>query len=178
MAQTRTENQQQVQPTQTNRNASVATRRRGADLPLGPFDLMRRMTQQMFAPFDIADDMFIPQVEMFQRDGKFIVRADLPGMNKDDVRVEVRDKSVIISGERREERKDQRDGYTVSERRYGTFYRVIPLPEGVDADKLEAVFREGVLELSMDAPKQDKEGTTIPIRESHETAPRSDRGET
>jgi HSP20 family protein len=178
MAQSRTENQQQVPPAEANRNAAVATRRRGADLPAGPFDLMRRMTQQMFGSFDIADEMFVPQIEMFQRDGKFIVRADLPGMNKDDVRVEVRDRSVMISGERREERKDRRDGYTVSERRYGTFYRVVPLPEGVDPDKLDAVFREGVLELSMDAPRQDREGTTIPIRESHETNPQSDRGET
>ncbi|MDE2507601.1 MAG: Hsp20/alpha crystallin family protein [Planctomycetota bacterium] len=90
-----------------------------------------------------------PRVQMSVRDGKFTVRADLPGMSKDDVQVEIGDEAIVIGGERKEEKTERRDGFTYDECSYGSFYRALPLPEGVDASKATAEFRNGVLEVSM-----------------------------
>lgn len=96
-----------------------------------------------------------PQVEIFEREGQLVVRADLPGLNKNDVRVEVTDDAITIEGERRHEHEERREGYIHSERSYGSFSRRIPLPDGVEADKANANFRDGVLEISMPAPKRE-----------------------
>ncbi len=90
-----------------------------------------------------------PRVQMSVRDGKFTVRADLPGMSKDDIQVEIGDEAIVIGGERKEEKTERRDGFTYDECSYGSFYRALPLPEGVDASKATAEFRNGVLEVSM-----------------------------
>jgi HSP20 family protein len=105
-----------------------------------------------------------PQVEAFQRGDKFVVRADLPGMKKDDVTVEVENNMLTISGERTDEREDNRDGYYRSERSYGQFYRAIPLPEGVNAEQCDATFKDGVLEVSLKVPQQRERSKQIPIR--------------
>jgi len=96
-----------------------------------------------------------PQVEVFQRDDRLVVRADLPGMTKDDIKVDVTDDAVTIQGERRQEHEERREGYYHTERSYGSFYRSIPLPEGVEADKADASFRDGVLEVIMPARRQE-----------------------
>jgi HSP20 family protein len=94
-----------------------------------------------------------PHVDVRERDGRFIVRADLPGLSKDDIQVELGYEVLTIRGERRQEKKEEREGYSYSECRYGSFYRAIPLPEGCDASKVTAEFRDGVLEVSMPAPR-------------------------
>src|SRR5919109_4270742 len=66
--------------------------------------------------------LWSPQIESFQRGDRFVVRADLPGLKKEDVNIEVSEDSVIIQGERREEREEDREGYYRSERSYGSFY--------------------------------------------------------
>ena len=71
-----------------------------------------------------------PAIEAFERDGKYIVHAELPGLNKDDVKVELIDDAIVIQGERKFEHEDQQNGVHRTERRYGHFYRSIPLPEG------------------------------------------------
>jgi HSP20 family protein len=106
-----------------------------------------------------------PQVETMRRGDRFVVRADLPGINKDDVNVEVDNDVLSISGERRSEQRDEREGFFRSERSYGSFYRAIPLPEAVSADQVEAKFNDGVLEISLPAPKRAERKTRkIPIR--------------
>jgi HSP20 family protein len=105
-----------------------------------------------------------PQVEAFRRGDKLVVRADLPGMKKDDVKVEVEDNMLTISGERTDEREDNREGYYRSERSYGQFYRAIPLPEGVSAEQCDATFKDGVLEVSLKVPQQRERSKQIPIR--------------
>jgi HSP20 family protein len=97
-----------------------------------------------------------PQVETFRRGDKLVVRADLPGLRKEDVKVEIDDGVLAISGERREEHEEDRDDYYRSERTYGQFYRAIPLPDGVSDDQCEASFKDGVLEVSLSAPKEAK----------------------
>jgi HSP20 family protein len=107
-----------------------------------------------------------PRVEVVEREGKLIVRADLPGMSKDDVKVEATDDMLTIQGERRQTRKEEREGYLYNECSYGHFYRAIPLPEGIDATKAAAEFKNGVLEVVMPAPhKQEKKSRRVEIQE-------------
>jgi HSP20 family protein len=93
-----------------------------------------------------------PEVEMFDRDGKLVVQADLPGIKKDDIKVDITDRHLTIRGERKEEREEKDEGFYRSERTYGSFRREIPLPNGVKTDKAKAEFKNGVLEIAMEAP--------------------------
>jgi HSP20 family protein len=143
-----------------------------------PFSFMRRFgegMEQLFAEFaggglmprnfgEIAN--WTPQIEVFQKDRQLVIRADLPGLSKNDVQVELRDDSVIIRGERQEERKEEREGFYRTERTYGTFYRVIPLPAGVDTTKATANFRDGVLEITMPAEEGETRGRQLQIQDS------------
>jgi HSP20 family protein len=156
-----------------------------------PFAVMRRFREEMDRLFDdfgfgrslmpsfgrdlfsrtfgdLEKSMWSPQVEMFERDGKLIVRADLPGLSKDDVKVEITGDAVTISGERRSEHEEKREGFFRSERSYGSFFRSIPLPEGVNADDAEATFNNGVLEVQMKAPEKRSTGRRLEIKDSSE----------
>jgi len=139
-----------------------------------PFALMDRMTDEMdymfdrvFRDFGLAprsrtsrglfgsparESLWAPRIEAIQKGDRFIVRADLPGLKKDDVQVELAENSLTIRGERREQHEEERDDYFHSEREYGQFYRSVPLPEGVIAETAQASFRNGVLEVTMQAP--------------------------
>ena len=110
-------------------------------------------------------DYWSPRIEAFQKDNQFIVRAELPGLKKDDVRVNVSDDSITIEGERKQEFEDDRNGVFHTERSYGSFYRQIPLPEGAIGDKAEATFKDGVLEVKLDAPPREvTRGRSIDIK--------------
>lgn len=122
--------------------------------------LMRQMTrdfENLFGDFGfrmpafdrMPDVEWIPQLEVFQRNGRFVVRADLPGMKKDDIKVNVEEDTLILQGERRVEEEVKRDNFHRTERTYGSFFRSLPLPEGVKTDKIDAAFKDGVLEVSM-----------------------------
>ena len=101
-----------------------------------------------------------PQVEVFRRGDELVVRADLPGLNRDDVQVDVDNDVLTISGERRQETEENREGVYRSERSYGQFYRAIPLPENVDASKVKASFNDGVLEITAPLPKEEQRRST------------------
>jgi HSP20 family protein len=101
--------------------------------------------------------LWAPQIETVQRDDHLVVRADLPGVNKDDVHVEVDNGVLTISGERRNERNEEREGFYRSERSYGQFFRAIPLPDGVQTDQCEAKFNDGVLEITLPVPKHEEQ---------------------
>jgi HSP20 family protein len=90
-----------------------------------------------------------PSVDVFEDGGTIVVKADLPGLTKDELAVKLIDNSLEISGEKRsEERVDRRD-YLRLERTYGKFSRTLRLPEGLDADKVKATFADGVLEITI-----------------------------
>jgi HSP20 family protein len=143
-----------------------------------PFSFMRRFgedMEQLLVEFGGGGLMrggfgelasWTPQIEMFQREGQLVIRADLPGLRKDDVQVELREDSVILRGERQEERKEEREGFYRTERSYGKFYREIPLPEGVDTDEATATFRDGVLEIAMPAREGEAGGRKLEIQDS------------
>ena len=97
--------------------------------------------------------LWSPQIEMFERDNELVLRADLPGLTKDDVKVELADGGITIEGERKNEHDEKGEGYYRSERSYGKFYRRLPMPDGVDPEDAKATFSNGVLEVTMPAPK-------------------------
>jgi HSP20 family protein len=107
-----------------------------------------------------------PKVDVFEREGQFVVHADLPGLSKEDVKVELTKDLLTIEGERKQEKKEERGGYCYSERSFGTFYRTIPLPEGVDATKATADFHKGVLEVTMPmSPRAEPKARRLEVRE-------------
>ena len=113
-----------------------------------------------------GEDMWTPELEIFHRNSELVIRADLPGLTKDDVKVDVSDNQVIIEGERQRQHEEEREGVFRSERSYGRFYRAIPLPEGVIADQAKATFKNGVLEVTIPAPpEQARRGRRLEISE-------------
>ena len=120
-----------------------------------PFGLTPRSGWPFQSGRQGVGSLWSPQIETFQRGNEFVVRADLPGLKKDDVKVDITDASLTIEGERREEHEEDREGYYRSERTYGSFCRVIPLPDGAITDSAKADFNNGVLEIVMQAPPRE-----------------------
>jgi HSP20 family protein len=109
-------------------------------------------------------ELWSPAVDVFQRGTELVVHVDLPGMNKEDIKVDVTEEGIAIQGERKREQQEERDGVYRSERSYGSFFRMIPLPEGAITDQARAEFKDGVLEISMPAPpEQVRRGRRIEI---------------
>jgi HSP20 family protein len=97
-----------------------------------------------------------PAVDLVEADRHLILKADLPGLSEDDVQIEVQDNVLTISGERTAESEERKEGYYRLERAFGSFSRSLTLPEGVDAEKIEATFDSGVLEVKIPKPEEVK----------------------
>lgn len=98
-----------------------------------------------------APTLWSPQVEVTQRGDSLVVHADLPGLRREDVHLECTDEGLVIHGERRDEQQggDEKQGTRFTERSYGSFYRLIPLPEGANTEAARASMRDGVLEVTI-----------------------------
>src|SRR5919204_1092603 len=99
---------------------------------------------------------WVPAMDLVETDDHFVLRADLPGLSEDDVSIELEDRVLTVSGERKAEHEDRKEGYYRVERAYGSFSRSLTLPEGVDADAVEASFDNGVLEVRISKPEEHK----------------------
>lgn len=169
-----------------NRTAGMRPEREAGNLgtfgSLNPFSLKRRFSEEMdrifgdtYANFGLTGPMqtgrggqqsgeWMPAIDLFERGNNLIVRADLPGINPDDVKVELEDDGLVIHGETKFEREEENEGVYHSERRYGRFYRFIPLPENIDVDQISANYRNGVLEISLPKPAQQKNRKQIQVQ--------------
>jgi HSP20 family protein len=98
-------------------------------------------------PFDGGE--FMPAIDMYEKDNKYIVKAELPGLKEEDVDVSVVGDRLTIKGEKKTESEVEEEDYYRSERSYGSFFRSIDLPQDANADKVEANFENGVLEVSI-----------------------------
>ena len=103
-----------------------------------------------------APRRWMPAMDLLETDDDFVLRADLPGMTESDVNVELEDNVLTISGERKSEHEEKREGYYRVERAFGSFSRSLTLPQGVDADSVNASFEKGVLEVRVPKPEQRK----------------------
>jgi len=112
-----------------------------------------------------------PGIDVFERDKRLVTKVDLPGLKKEDIKVEVTDGYLTISGDRKREEEEKKDDFYRCEREYGSFYRAVPLPEGVKLEDVKATFVDGVLEVSVPLPaKAETKGRTIEIQEGANAA--------
>ncbi len=105
---------------------------------------------------DARTHRWVPAMDLVEADEHLVLRADLPGMKRDDVNIDVKDNLLTISGERRSEEEQRADGYYRVERAFGSFSRSLTLPKGVDADAISADFTDGVLEVRIPKPEERK----------------------
>jgi HSP20 family protein len=153
----------------------------------GPFQLISRLSDEMerlFEGFGMGGmaprsgqrgmtgqeggqglrQLWAPHIEVVERDGKLLIQADLPGVRKEDVSVQIEDDAVVIQGQRHQENTRNEQGFYHSERSYGSFYRMIPLPDGVNVDDAQASFRDGVLHIELPL-QQRQRGRRLEIRD-------------
>jgi len=156
--------------------------------PRDPFALLREMTSELeraferpfatafrwpplrrFAFPDSSD--WAPEIDVFERDNRLVTKVDLPGLKKEDVKVEVTDGHLAISGERKSETEEKKNNVYRCERSYGSFYRAVPLPEGAKLEDVKATFTDGVLEVSVPLPaKVQEKPRTVQIEEAAKPA--------
>lgn len=105
-----------------------------------------------------------PAIEVEYKNGNLIVLAELPGLNENDVNVQVVGDALIVQGEKRDQHDQQEGGVRRSEIRYGQFYRVIPLPEGAETDEARAEFGNGVLRVTIPVPQTERKIKQIPVQ--------------
>lgn len=162
----------------TKENTGALTRRPEAyfpTLPLGgllgvsPFGLMKRFTEEMDRAFGgfmapPEAELWSPPLEVKHKNGNVVVTAELPGLAKEEVKVEVIEDSLVIEGERKREKEEKGEEFYRSERYYGKFYRSIPLPKGAKADLIKAELTNGVLEVVIPVPEVKPNLREIPIK--------------
>src|SRR5262245_61661926 len=137
--------------------------RPGSELRRAPFRELSLLEQEMgemigrffrgWSRGDGESHGWLPALDMLDRKDEVVVRADLPGLDRKDITVSVDGGILMLRGERREEREGKEDDYYASERWTGSFARSITLPPGVDAERIRATFRNGVLEIHLPKAK-------------------------
>jgi HSP20 family protein len=174
--------QQQAQQAKevTHRPQSGQVGRRGGYDPLfslspvdffrmNPFTLMRRMTEEMDRAFGEqgratnGGTLWTPAIEVSEKDGNYVVRAELAGLKPEDVKVEIDGDVLVLEGERKFEHEEDKNGVHRTEIRYGQFYRAVPLPEGAKVDQAQAKFNNGVLEIAVPVAAQKPNRKQIQI---------------
>lgn len=110
----------------------------------------------MWKRFPIEERGWTPPVEIFEKDDKYVVKTELPGMKEEDIDVSVAGDMLTIKGERKSEKEVNETEYYCCERSYGSFLRSIALPSNVDSKKIEANYENGILEISLPKAAQIK----------------------
>lgn len=154
----------------TRRGSSFLTPR---DIFLtSPFELIRRLTEDMDRFFEgtsrewSSSMLWAPPIEVSEKDGQITICAELPGLNKDDVKVELTQEGLTIRGERHREHEDRREGVYRSERNYGAFRRTIPMPDDANVEQAKARFENGLLTVSVPVSETQQRRHEIPIESS------------
>ena len=139
------------------------------------FPLFHRLSRELDAMFDrfgIEHPIFEstgsdwnPVMEVSTKNNEFCVKVDVPGMKRADISVEVDDNHVVLRGERKQEKEEKKEGYFKSERTYGSFYRALPLPEGVKPELAKEAMHDGVLTITMPMTKVEETMRKLEIGE-------------
>lgn len=130
-----------------------------------PFEGITRLFDELDNLFETdpfaatLDKTWMPAVDIQEKDGNYVLKADLPGLKKDDIHVELHDGCLTLRGERKSEHEDKQEGYRRYERTCGSFERSFRVPEGVTEKDIKARYHDGVLELSVPAQKAEKPKT-------------------
>ena len=133
--------------------------------PYGEMTSMKNRINRMFSdPFwfprrmdDDADiGMWNPAVDLYEQDDHFVIKAELPGVDKKDISIDLKDRVLTLSGERSYENEAKEENYYRRERSFGKFQRAFTLPADVDSDKIKAEFRDGLLRIEVPKPEHQK----------------------
>jgi len=103
---------------------------------------------------ELEKGTWAPAVDIYETNDSFVVSADLPGLNKDEIQIDLKDNTLTLKGEKKFEEKVSKDNYIRIERAYGSFVRSFTLPQNVDPEKIKAKYKEGVLEITI--PKKEE----------------------
>lgn len=117
-----------------------------------------------FFPSSIKAEGFMPKLEMKEDEKKYYVSAELPGMKEDDIHVTLKDNALIIEGEKKSEMKKEEKGIYRSEFNYGSFYRAVPLVSEVDAERVAATYKNGVLQVEIEKKETSGNARKINIK--------------
>jgi len=140
-----------------------------------PFDVFQKEVNRLFddfsrdfdlAPFRTTGEQrfFSPSIDVKEDSKMITVKAELPGMEEKDVEVLLTDNVLTLQGEKKEEKEDKGEGYYHMERKYGSFRRVIPVPTGIDTKKVKAMFKNGVLTVTIAKTEEEMaKGEKIPV---------------
>ncbi|MCY0867233.1 MAG: Hsp20/alpha crystallin family protein [Aquificaceae bacterium] len=136
--------------------------RRGLMLwsPFAEIERIRREFDRLMEelmPREEGERVFAPVVDVYETDQELVVKAELPGVKKENVEVTIRDNALHIRGEKKEEKEEKTETYHRVERVYGKFERVIPLPTDVKVEAAKAEFKDGVLEIRIPKAESSKE---------------------
>ena len=133
--------------------------------PLGEMTAMQNRINRMFnGPYwltgrmDDDTDMgqWNPAVDLYEKDDHFVIKAELPGVDKKDIAIDLKDRVLTLSGERSYENEVKQENYYRRERSYGKFQRAFTLPAHVDSDKIKAEFNDGLLQIEVPKPEEQK----------------------
>jgi len=133
--------------------------------PLGEMTAMQNRLNRMFnTPYWRADRMDVdtgmgrwnPAVDLYEKDDHFVIKAELPGVDKKNIAIDLKDRVLTLSGERLYENEVKEENYYRRERSYGKFQRAFTLPADVDSDKIKAEFKDGLLQIEVPKPEQQK----------------------
>ena len=116
---------------------------------------VNRLFNTLLAP-EGRSQRWTPAMDLVEAGDHYVLRADLPGMSEDDVSIEINDNVLSISGERRDEREEERQGWHRVERSFGQFSRSLTLPEGINPEAVTAAFDKGVLSITVPKPEKRK----------------------
>lgn len=132
-----------------------------------PYAMMRDFSEEIEKAFGMAakPEVWAPVVDIQKCNGDLVVKAELPGLKKEEVNVKVTDEAVVIEGERKREHTEDHEGYHRYERSYGRFYRSVPLPKGARPDEAKAELAEGVLKVTVPAPAEKKPERKITVED-------------
>jgi HSP20 family protein len=117
-------------------------------------DEMNRMFNNFYEDFDQAESRWVPSVDILEEKDSLRLSAELPGVDKKDVRINIQNGILTIEGEKKQESEKKEDDYYRTERFYGKFTRSFTLPSGIDAENVKADFRDGILHITL--PKTEK----------------------
>ena len=126
-----------------------------------PFEGLTRWLEDLDNWFDddfLTEEIgkWAPAVDIEEKDGKYLLKADLPGLKKSDIHLELHDGYLTIKGERKSENEEKKDNYRRVERTYGTFQRTFKVPDGLTEKDIKAKYKDGVLELTIPTPKAEE----------------------
>ena len=133
--------------------------------PYGEMTAMKNRINRMFSePYWLTrrmdDDtdmgMWNPAVDLYEKDDHFVIKAELPGVDKKNISIDLKDRVLTLAGERSYENEVKEESYYRRERSYGKFQRAFTLPADVDSDKINAEFKDGLLQIEVPKPEQQK----------------------